>query len=198
MATGVWETHSKAGYTYDVLMQEEEADCGPCCTAMVVHLIDGSKPTSGTMQKLLPKGSYKKSTRDRAGMVATPLAALGLGQETHSAGTYIHALSHALRAVNIPNTAHSNHAGVAQAILSATPANPVIVRVGWAPNDSGHWVVIANVKGTALFILDPAYGFNVNTGTDYYAATWYPGAGPGKAPVVGVWGYFTPYWLQVD
>ena len=199
MAGGRWESQTKAGYTYDVLMQEEEADCGLCCAAMAVNLLGQGKPTSDVMQRNIPKGAYKKSTRDRAGMVATPLAALGLGRETHSAGTYIDSLRRGLAAFRIDSTAHSNNAGgLNAAILSATPERPVIVRIGWVPNDAGHWVVIARVSGTALFILDPAYGFNVNTGTASYTATWLPGAGGGGAPRQGVIGRFTPYWLQID
>jgi hypothetical protein len=34
-----WISQEKAGRTYDVLIQDEEADCGFCCVAMTVNLM---------------------------------------------------------------------------------------------------------------------------------------------------------------
>jgi ABC-type bacteriocin/lantibiotic exporter with double-glycine peptidase domain len=198
MAGGRWVSETKASYTYDVLMQEEEADCGLCCTAMIVNLMGQGKPTSDIMQRQLPKGAYNKSTRDRPGMMPTPLAQMGLVTETHSEGTYIASLGQALASYHIPNTTYSGAGNVSAAVLGATPQRPVIVRVGWRPNNAGHWVVVVRAAGAALFILDPAYGFNINTGTGSYTATWQRGVGAGSAPQAGVVGDFTPHWLQVN
>lgn len=182
-----WETQKKFGYSFDVLIQAEEADCGLCCCAMVVNQLGQGKPTSTGLQGNLAKGAYNKSTKDRAGMVATPLAVMA--QQTHSAGTIINSLSGVLSRYHIANTVHENDGqDMAAAIESASEAHPLILRVKW-DGPGAHWVVIAKSSGKAQFVLDPYYGFRINSSTTRYTGTTATGV------INGDW---SPYWLQVD
>ncbi|GAB6905662.1 hypothetical protein DESC_780208 [Desulfosarcina cetonica] len=205
MADGIWRTQVVAGNTFNILFQEEEADCGPCCCAMIVNMIDGSKPTSTSIQSNMPQGAYAKSTRDRSGFKPTIFHQVGLvaPDEYHSSGTYINALGHALAQFGIANTPHGNDGtSLRKAMRSASSARPIIVLVQWH-GGGGHWIVIAGSehhrKGlfggfrgyTRLTILDPYYGGTTLNGTSstYVSATREGSHGTGS---------FAPYWLQVD
>lgn len=204
MADGIWRTQMVAGRSFNILFQEEEADCGLCCCAMIVNLKTGSRPTSTAMQQHLPPGAYHKSTRDRAGFKPTIFHQIGVqGHEHHSQGTYIQSLSHALTQVGIANTSHSNDAAdLREAMRNASVDRPIIVLVNWL-GGGGHWIVIAGNehrrKGllggfrgyTRLTILDPYYGGTTSDGTNktYISATRDGSHGTGP---------FASYWLMVD
>ena len=155
-----------------VCAQDEEAECGFCCVAMVAHLAEGgdkSFPDTGSMisaSKALYKNTgnalykYDRSTKDRPGMVATPFvpemelidyenAQAGSNEPAmihHGGGTYVELLGTLLRGYGVKCNVFSDDAGgLKSAIQHATPKKPVIVLVLWNPvgQAGGHWVVVA-------------------------------------------------------
>jgi ABC-type bacteriocin/lantibiotic exporter with double-glycine peptidase domain len=189
-----WQTQTVAGYTYDVLMQQQQADCGLCCVAMVVNLRGGGKPTSAAVKQLLDQGAYNPATADRAGFKPSLLTAVVSPPVTGSPGTVLPSLKAALARYQIASTI-TGPASMATGLATVTPRNPLITHITWN-NGTGHWVVVARVAGTAQFILDPAYGFRINSSpTDY---SWVQqGATPGKV-AVNAYGRFTGWWLRAD
>lgn len=80
-----------------MLIQEEEADCGLCCVAMIVKLLGQGKPTSSMVKKNLPTGAYKPSTKDRVGFAPSILSAVTPDVAEHKAmGPTLLALKQAL------------------------------------------------------------------------------------------------------
>jgi hypothetical protein len=205
MSGGTWRTQTINGQNYNVLFQDEEADCGLCCCAMIVNLLGQGKPNSTIMQSNLPVGAYSKSTRDRANFQPTIFhqVAPSAHSEYHSAGTYIQSLGHVLNTFGILNTTHSNDGTDRRAALrTASETNPMIILVNWLAG-GGHWIVIMGAqhrrKGlfsffagyTRLSVLDPYYGATTSDGTNstYISRTRDGSYGSGS---------FAPYWLQVD
>lgn len=190
-----WIVQEKAGRTFDVLMQEQEADCGLCCVAMVVNQMVGGKPTSGMVKNNLPKGAYSPSTRDRVGFAPSLLSSVLADTSFHSPGTYLTSLQGALAAWKIKSEYCSPAANVQQAILSAVAGAPIICHVTWT-GGQGHWVVITHAMGNSHYILDPAYGLTINSSTTKYVGLQQSPASAGAVTAVE-YGSWTGEWLKI-
>ncbi len=188
-----WQTHEKAGRRFDVLMQEQEADCGLCCVAMVVNLLGMGKPSSGNV-KMNMLGGYMPSTKDRAGMVPTAIAVVKPGAATHSQGTYLTSLQRALKKWHIDSDYMGGSPDVASAIMAAQAGHPIICHVTWA-SGGGHWVVITHSMGLSHYVLDPAYGLQINSSLQNYEGLK-EGGTPGSVQKA-TYGRWTGEWLKI-
>jgi ABC-type bacteriocin/lantibiotic exporter with double-glycine peptidase domain len=189
-----WTSQTVAGYTYDVLLQQQQADCGLCCVAMVVNQLGRGRPSSAAVKQMLDQGAYKPATADRAGFRPSILTAVVSPPVTGSPGTVLPSLKAALAKYQIGSTI-TGPAAMSSGLATVTPRNPLITHITWN-NGGGHWVVVAKVAGTAQFVLDPAYGLRINSSpTDYSWAQ--QGATPGQV-VVNAHGRFTGWWLRAD
>ncbi len=187
-----WTTETKAGYSFDVLLQGEQANCGLCCCAMVVNLKGQGQPDSQAVQGVMGPGAYIKSHVDRAGLRPTPLVGLVAAPKPVDAGTELQGLSQALSAYKIRNTPRGG-GPLKNALLSATKEQPVIVQVKWS-GGGFHWVVIARSMGPAQIVLDPVYGLHINHSVEEYAEVGSGGAyGHGRT----VHGRWQEQWLKV-
>lgn len=191
-----WMVQEKAGRTFDVLIQDQEADCGLCCVAMVVNQIVGGKPTSSMVKNNLPKGAYSPSTKDRAGFAPSLLTSVVATSSYHSPGTYLKDLQGALAAWGITSEYRSPAMNVQQAIFDAKAGKPIICHVTWAGAGGGHWVVITHSMGNSHYILDPCYGLQINSSTTRYVGLErsLPSAGSVTAVEYGTW---TGEWLKI-
>lgn len=178
------------GSKWNVLRQDEEAECGFCCVAMVINIAgDGSFPPTSSMIKENTH-RYDRSTKDRPGMVATALVpdAEDYGEVHHGGGTDIYLLGDLLTTYGVNCTVLSA-GGVKSAMQHVTPAKPMIVLVQWTLG-GGHWVVVVKRKTRGLLassdytILDPANGtIEINRGSVNYN------------PLYGNSGYFDDWYL---
>lgn len=192
-----WQTYEKADRNFDVLIQEQEADCGLCCVAMIVNLLGQGKPSSNAIRAQLQSGAYKPSTQDRSGFKPTILAAVRPEVATHSLGTYLQNLQQVLTKYKI-NSAYNGPAeinNVQTAIKTAYAGKPIICHVSWT-NGGGHWVVITHASGNSHYVLDPYYGLRVNSSDQYYEGlTQSPhSAGSVQSERYGTW---TGEWLKI-
>ncbi|TDI65912.1 MAG: hypothetical protein E2O88_09715, partial [Bacteroidetes bacterium] len=150
-----WQNFEKAGRRFDVLIQNQETDCGLCCVAMIVNQLGKGKPSSRTVNGNLPKGDYKPSTQDRAGFTPTMLTAVSPGNVTHSQGTYLKSLQQALSVWNIRSVYNDpRSSNVQTGIASTRSGKPIICHVTWK-HGGGHWVVITHSMGNSHYVLDP-------------------------------------------
>jgi ABC-type bacteriocin/lantibiotic exporter with double-glycine peptidase domain len=187
-----WKTKTVAHHTFDVLLQEQEADCGLCCVAMVVNLKGQGKPTSALVRQELPKGAYQPSTMDRTGFQPTPLSMAVQPTAHHSDGTYLRDLQQALTKWGIQSTYKGGGARVQDAIIDAQAGEPIICHVTWQ-GGGGHWVVITHAQGASHFVLDPDSGLWVNNSPiTYDRLEWTAGA---AAKVT--YGTWTGEWLKI-
>jgi len=190
-----WIQQTKAERTFDILIQDQEADCGLCCVAMVVNLLGQGKPSSSMVKNNLPKGAYKPSTKDRVGFAPSMLSAVLPDVSTHSGGTYLANLQEALtkwQIASVDDTASSN---VQAAIQGAVAGKPIINHVTWT-NGGGHWVVISHAMGASYYILDPYYGLTVGSSLTKYAGLVQDGANVGKV-TTAEYGTWTGEWLKI-
>jgi ABC-type bacteriocin/lantibiotic exporter with double-glycine peptidase domain len=190
-----WEKYEKAGRRFDVLIQEQEADCGLCCVAMVVNLLGRGKPTSATVKANLKKGAYNPSTQDRAGFVPTMLTAARPDVATHSTGTYLQSLKQALVGWNINSVYKGPSPNIEGAIAGAQAGKPIIIHVTWN-NGGGHWVVITHSMGNSHYVLDPYYGLAINSSKINYEGLKQSAHSAGAVDKV-VYGRWTGEWLKI-
>ncbi|SFG41477.1 Papain-like cysteine protease AvrRpt2 [Novosphingobium sp. CF614] len=190
-----WIVQEKAGRTFDVLIQDQEADCGLCCVAMVVNLIVGGKPTSAMVKKNLPTGAYSPSTKDRVGFAPSLLSSVLTDTSFHSTGTYLTSLQGALAAWKIKSEYCSPSSNVQQAILNAKAGEPIICHVTWN-NGVGHWVVITHSMGNSHYILDPYWGLQINSDTTQYKGLLQSPLNAGSVTPV-TYGTWSGEWLKI-
>ena len=190
-----WVNQEKAGRRFDVLIQEQEADCGLCCVAMVVNLLGQGKPTSGMVKTNLKKGAYKPSTQDRVGFAPTPLAVVRPGVATHSNGTYLQSLQPVLTKWHINSVYRGPSPNVQAAIAGAYAGKPIICHVTWT-SGGGHWVVITHSMGNSHYVLDPYYGLAINSSLQNYEGLEQSAHSVGAVTKV-LYGRWTGEWLKI-
>lgn len=192
-----WISQEKAGRTFDVLIQDQEADCGLCCVAMVVNLLGEGKPTSAMVKNNLPRGAYVPSTRDRVGFAPSLLSSVLPDTSYHSLGTYLTSLQGALAKWHIRSEYCSPASNVQQAILDAKAGTPIIIHVTWAgQNAGGHWVVITHSMGNSHYILDPYYGLQINSSNTKYVGLERSQHSAGSVSRIE-YGHWTGEWLKI-
>lgn len=197
-----WVNYEKAGRSFDVLIQEEEADCGLCCIAMVVNLLGHGKPTSSMVKKNLPKGAYKPSTKDRVGFAPSILSAVTPDVAEHSNGTYLLTLKQALSCWGITSSYNGPSSDIRGAIASAHAGKPIIAHVTWSAG-GGHWVVITHSMGNSHYVLDPYFGLAINSSFINYEGLEKPaGSSASSSSSTGslskvIYGTWTGEWLKI-
>ncbi|MFV1873549.1 MAG: cysteine peptidase family C39 domain-containing protein [Oleiphilus sp.] len=191
-----WENYTKAGRSFDVLIQEQEADCGLCCVAMIVNQKGQGKPSSSMVKNLIGKQNYQPSTKDRAWAAPSILTLTVTPTETHSSGTYLKSLQDALNTYGVKSTYCGPHANIQGAIKNATADQPIIAHVTWN-SGAGHWVVITHSQGNSHYVLDPYYGLQINSDTTLYQGVEQGGTGPGSVQVA-TYGHWTGEWLKIS
>jgi len=190
-----WQKFEKAGRRFDVLIQNQEADCGLCCVAMIVNQLGRGKPTSATVKVNLLKGAYKPSTQDRAGFAPTMLTAVRPGNITHSQGTYLKSLQQVLSVWNIDSVYNGPSSNVQTAIASTCSGKPIICHVTWK-HGGGHWVVITHSMGNSHYVLDPYYGLQINSSKQNYEGIEQSSHKAGTITNV-IYGRWTGEWLKI-
>ena len=190
-----WQSYEKAGRRFDVLIQEQEADCGLCCVAMIVNLLGHGKPSSAQVKANLKKEAYKPSTHDRKGFVPTIISAVRPEVETHSSGTYLKSLQKVLDLWHIKSNYNGPSGSVQQAIAGAHAGKPLICHVTWI-GGGGHWVVISHSMGNSHYVLDPYYGLTINSSRQNYEGLIQSAHSAGSV-TKAVYGRWTGEWLKI-
>jgi hypothetical protein len=190
-----WVTQEKAGRSFDILFQDQEADCGLCCVAMVVNLFGLGKPTSSAVKQDLKEGSYKPSTKDRSGFSPSVLTMVLPDTSTHSDGTYLISLQSVLKKWKIGSVYNSSLTNVQAAIQGAVAGAPIICHVTWT-GGGGHWVVITHSMGASHYILDPYYGLAINSSLTKYVGLPQSSSNTGNVTKTE-YGTWTGEWLKI-
>jgi hypothetical protein len=191
-----WISQEKAGRTFDVLIQDEEADCGLCCVAMIVNLMGQGKPTSSMVRQNLQQGAYKASTKDKQGYVPTVLAKVRPEVATHSSGTYLQSLQPVLTRWKVGSLYNAGATNVQAAIQSAKAGEPIICHVTWTNGGGGHWVVITHSMVMSHYILDPFWGLQINSSLTRYVGLQRDPSSAGRV-VPTDYGTWTGEWLKI-
>jgi hypothetical protein len=191
-----WTSMTKADRTFDILLQDHEADCGLCCVAMVVNLLKQGKPNSATVKEALRNGAYNPSTKDRAAFKPSLLTAVLPDVSTRSSGTYLLELQKVLTTWKIASTYDISVSNVQAAIQGAVAGQPIICHVTWT-SGGGHWVVITHSMGMSHYILDPSYGLQINSNLMKYVGLEQGSASPGRVKAVE-YGTWTGEWLKIS